>query len=81
MENQDREMVERTVRLETKVDLILDDIRVFKEVSLMARDALGLSKKNEVEIDEIKKTNKQLFYLVIGVIIAELGKLLFLSPK
>lgn len=62
--NLEREILDRLIRLETKLDN-----QDFGEINKKLDKALNKSNNNEQDIKEIKDTNKWLWRTVIGAII------------
>lgn len=70
--NLEREILDRLIRLETKLDN-----QDFQEVSKKIDKALNKTINNEQDIKEIKDTNKWLWRTVIGAILLNALGILF----
>ena len=59
-----REVLDRLMRLETKIDL-----QDYKGLSEKVDEAFNMSKNNEERIEELEDSNKWIIRLVIGTVI------------
>jgi dimeric dUTPase (all-alpha-NTP-PPase superfamily) len=76
------EMLERMVRMETKLDFIIQDRERLDKAEKTAQEALALSQENARDIAEMKSTAKWLWGIVlttVGSLIV--GLILFFATK
>lgn len=71
-----REVLDRLVRLETKIDL-----QDYKTISEKVEDALNQTNKNAKDIEELKEKNKYLSRTIITAIISGLIGIVFIFIK
>lgn len=68
----EREVLDRLMRLETKIDM-----QDYKGIQEKVDNSLNIAKTNEERIAKLEDTQKWLFRLVIGTIIVALLELLY----